>query len=516
MLTEGEQYNPDVLSCIANLSSDEVFTPPEVADQMLDLLPDDLWFDKNATFLDPGCKSGVFPREIAKRLDVGLEDEIPDRQERLNHIFKNQLFAIAITELTALISRRSVYCSKSANGEYSVCEGFDDADGNIRFEPTGHTWNNNGRCEYCGASRGDYQRDDSLEAHAYELIHSEAPEAIFNMKFDVIISNPPYQLSDSGAFASASPIYHKFVEQAKKLNPRYLAMVIPARWYAGGKGLTQFRRSMLEDRRLRILHDYPIAADCFPGLRIAGGVCYFRWDNDDEGDCHVFTHKDGLISSDMERPLLENGADTFIRNNRAVSIFRKVALKHEEPFSNIVSARKPFGLPTDFLKKPQKYNKPQISDHYIDDGLKIYGTLNYKSVKKYVDANYPIDNGIEHIDNYKVFVSQVLDNGFDTTKERLKPFIGEPKDICTETFLCVGCYADKEKSENVVSYMNTKFFHFLMFLRKVSHHVTANVYSYVPLQDFNESWSDEKLYQKYGLTNDEIAAIEDSVMSLGS
>ena len=269
-------YNPDVLNCIANLSNDEVFTPPALANQMLDLLPAELFSNPETTFLDPFSKSGVFLREIVKRLDKGLVAQIPDRQERIDHIMHKQVFGIACTELTSLLSRRTLYCSKFANGKHSVSK-FDDEQGNLRYEALKHTWVG-GKCKYCGASQEVYDRGDQAEQYAYQFIHTDNPKSIYkNMNFDVIIGNPPYQLTDgSGASNDAAiPVYHKFIEQALSLSPRFLSMIVPSKWMIGGRGLNKFREQMSKDTHMKFIYDYEDASECFPGLHIDGGVCYF-------------------------------------------------------------------------------------------------------------------------------------------------------------------------------------------------------------------------------------------------
>lgn len=503
-------YNPDVLTCLANLSSDEVFTPPELANRLLDLLPAELWSDRTATFLDPGCKSGVFLREIAKRLDTGLEAQIPNRQKRINHIFENQLYGLAITELTAFLSRRSLYCSKTANGKYSVCEAFDKLEGNIRFGRVEHAWEN-GRCRYCGANKENYERGDELESHAYTFIHIDKPEELFNMKFDVIIGNPPYQLDTGGFGRQAKPIYQLFVQQAKKLKPRFLTMIIPSRWFAGGMGLDEFRESMLSDSRLRSIDDYLCASDAFPGVGLKGGVCYFLWDRDNPGLCRVTTHfKDRPVST-ISRPLLENGVDIFIRFNEGLSILKKVIavemgnskslnLPEAKKFMNLVSSIGAFGLDSTFRGK----------EHKSENELKVYrnGGVGYVARSK-------ITKERSVFDKWKVFIGRAAPGtgNRDTYPHRIisTPFIGEPGSISSWTYMYIGPFDTKNQAESVLSYLACRLTRFLILLHKPSQDTTRKVYSFVPVQKWNQQWTDEDLYAKYALSPSEIAFIESIV-----
>ena len=489
-------YNPDVLSCLANLSNDEVFTPPNLVNQILDLLPKEIWKNKDAKFLDPVSKSGVFLREIAKRLMIGLEKQIPDKQKRINHIYTTQLYGIAITELTSLLSRRSVYCSKKANGKYSVCDEFKNEQGNIIYERIQHTWQN-GKCSHCGASQEVYEREDVLETYAYPFIHTDITKKIFkNMKFDVIVGNPPYQLSDGGAQMSASPIYHKFIQQAKKLNPRYLSMIIPARWYNGGKGLDDFRSEMLKDTRMSELHDFPDTSDCFPGLNIRGGVCYFLWDKEHKGDCKIVSHKGDKVSESVSRPLLEKGLDVFVRYNESISILKKVQKHKEKSFSEIVSARKPFGLATNFtaFKKAKDNNSNILLYRFGDNG--------YISDSK-------IERNNSFVNNWKVFVPY-SSPGDDSYPHLIlsKPIVAGKNTCCTETYLLIGPLGNEKRAKNVAGYMTTLFFRFMILLAKSTQHITQKNYTFVPQQDFDELWTDEKLFKKYGITKDEIEFIK--------
>lgn len=494
-------YNPDVLTCLANLSNDEVFTPPELANQVLDMLPDELWSDPEATFLDPCCKTGVFLREIAKRLINGLKDEIPDLQERLDHIFQKQLYGIAITELTSLLSRRSLYCSKWPNGKYSVTR-FESAEGNLRFRECQHAWVN-GRCTFCGASKkelGDGR--EGLETHAYEFIHLKNPEELFNMKFDVIVGNPPYQLDDGGNKASAMPIYQRFIQHAKKLMPRYMTMIIPSRWFDGGRGLDSFRREMLSDHRIEKLVDHQNSADCFPGVDIAGGICYFLWTRGYDGPCNIIFKSSG--NEERSTRYLDE-FDTYIRSSLAIDIVKKAQDIAPDNLSSIVSAQRPFGLRT--------YARPTGSGDL---------TLQWSGGEGPIERSAVTVNK-EIVDQWKVFTSYLThDHAGQEDKEGKRRIISllsvaPPKRICTETYLVIGGYETSNEAENLKDYLRMKTTRFLIMQATSTQHLSRSSFKYVPLIDFKRACSEQALQEMMGLTNEEIDYINSKVseMDLG-
>ena len=491
----GNIYNPDVLTCLANLSNDEVFTPPEIANQMLDMLPQELFENPDTKFLDPACKSGVFLREIAKRLLLGLEPQIPDLQERIDHIFHNQLYGIAITELTSLLSRRSVYCSKYPNSEFSVSK-FEDAQGNIRFKKTKHKWKDK-KCVFCGAAQSEYDRNDDLETYAYEFIHMLKLEEIFNMKFDVIISNPPYAQDTAGAGRQAKPIYNLFIEQAKKLNPKYMTMIIPSRWFAGGMGLEDFRISMMNDNHILEIVDFTNSKDCFPGISVSGGVCYFLWERDNVGDCK-FTNVTNDERTTLVRPL--NEFPTLVRYNNAVSIIHKVMQQKEAMFDEIVSSLMPYGLSTSYRGR----NNKAVNDL----------TLHASNGITYINRS-EIKKGFDTVDSYKILISKTSaehagepgkDGKFRVIPSSIK--VLGPSEVCTHSYFVVGNWDNRDIAENALTYMKTKFVRCLMLLCISGFGLSKLVFPFVPMQDFSKSWTDEELYAKYSLTDEEISFIE--------
>ncbi|WP_424830718.1 Eco57I restriction-modification methylase domain-containing protein [Ruegeria sp.] len=505
--------NPDVLSCIANLSNDEVFTPPEFANRMLDTLEQawatdndgaSIWTDPTLTFLDPCTKSGVFLREITKRLINGLEPRMPDLQERVDHILTRQVFGIGITELTAMLARRSLYCSKHANGPHSITRAFNTEAGNVWFERVEHSWDKKGKCINCGASRTKLDRGDDRESHAYAFIHTgnikKRVAALFgdDMQFDVIIGNPPYQLDDGGHGTSAAPIYQLFVEKALRLEPHFCVMVTPSRWMAGGKGLDGYRKRMLSDKSLRAIVDYPKLYEGFPGVKIRGGISYFVWDRDHNGPCTMQTIWDGEPTGPaVDRHL--NDYDVIVRRNEAVPILNKVRSKNETTLEKRVSSRKPFGLPTNFKGTP----KPDG----LSDPIKLFQNQSIAWTERTVIATNP-----ELIDRWKVLMTRVQGTSAAIeTKFLSKPIIAEPRTACTETYLVAGHFETEIEATNYARYLSTRFVRFLVSLRKSTQDAAKSVYTFVPDLSTEDVWTDQKLYSRYDLSHQEIAFIESQI-----
>ncbi|NJM29054.1 MAG: restriction endonuclease [Rhizobiales bacterium] len=508
--------NPDVLTCIANLSNDEVFTPPEFANRMLDTLAEawakanggaDIWADKTVTFLDPCTKSGVFLREITSRLTKGLEQQIPDLQKRVDHILTKQVFGIAITQLTSLLARRSLYCSKHAKGEHSIAKSFKSDHGNIWFERTKHTWND-GRCEYCGAPRKLFDRKTEQENHAYAFIHANDINSRIaeffgdEMQFDVIIGNPPYQMTGGAGGTSDSSIYHLFVEQAIKLEPRYLSMVMPARWIAGGRGLDDFRRMMLGDGHLHELVDYPASYDVFPGVEIKAGVCYFLWDLEHRGDCNVTTIRSGEVLGPVSRKLDEY--DIFVRDARAVSILHKVLGRGETSINSILTRDTAFGLASNFEGYHEKERSGDVPLHYI---------RRMKRGVAYIGRNI-VSKSAHLIDTWKVLVPEAY-NGGDGLPHQIvgKPLIVSSPSVCTQSFLFFHV-GSRSAAKSLQSYYATRFFRFLLSQRKITQHALHSTYAWVPMQNWDQTWTDDKLYAKYGFTAQEQSYIKTQVRAM--
>ena len=534
--------NFDILETITNVGNDEVFTPRKTCEMILDSLPEEVWHNPNYKWLNPATKNGIFEREIALRLDEGLKDIIPDIEKRRKHILQNMIFSIGQTRFTSNVARRTVYYCSQANRKcdglkandghfvngYAIGNGtwFNDEEGNIKTPNIAHTFKN-GKCIFCGISENSkYNDKNQLETYAYEFIHfnnenilKHLQDRFFggnrNMKFDVIIGNPPYQLSDGGGTGDSSkPIYNKFIEQAKSLKPKYLSMIIPSRWMKGGKGLDDFRNKMINDKKIEYLHDFEIAKTCFPINTIDGGVCYFLWGLNHEGLCkYVYESKDGFKDTSIR--YLNNGiTNNVIRDSRQISIVKKAKCNKEQSFSNIVSTRKPFGISTDLFNSPENYEKFNLQNEYYQNSYKIYGVKGNKGGAKrvvgYVNSSAPTEN-IDSIKKYKLFFSYAY-----STDSTIPPeiIIGRPNEIATETFLMIGPFDNELRAKNCLSYIKTKFFRSLLYFNRIQKNCSKETFNLIPLVSFLEEWNDKKLYEKFKLTKYEIQYIENNVKEM--
>ncbi len=509
--------NPDVLTCIANLSNDEVFTPPELANQMLDMLTEawakdnngeNIWENRDVRFLDPCTKSGVFLREITARLTIGLEKKIPELEKRVDHILSKQVYGIGITKLTSLLARRSVYCSKNADGKHSIAKSLNSKDGNIWYKRLEHTWNET-KCIYCGAPKIVLDRGSDVENYAYAFIHADNINRTIkdsfgdDMQFDVIIGNPPYQMKGGAGGSSDSSIYHLFVEQAKRLEPKYLSMVIPSRWLAGGRGLDDFRKEMLNSRQIKKLVDYPVSKEVFPNVEIKGGICYFIWSSSYSGPCSVTVFR-GEQSTTSNRLLEE--FDVFVRDPIAVQILNKVLNKSHIGMDSIVSNREPFKIESNFSGWHKAEKKGDIKLFRIASSKRQLAWMPRSEIVKNVDL----------IDKWKVLVPKAYGAGETIPHQILgRPWLASPPSACTGSFLAIP--ADSEAvAKSILSYYQTKFFRFLVSLRKITQDAFSHMYTWVPMQSWDRQWIDDDLYKMYKLTTDEIEYIESVIRPMDS
>lgn len=437
-------------------------------------------------------------REITKRLIKGLESQIPDLQTRINHILTKQVFGIAITKITALTSRRTLYCAKKANSEKSICSVFSDEFGNIKFDKTNHSWKN-GKCQFCGANQQSLNRGEELETHAYQFIHNNNPEKIFNMKFDVIIGNPPYQIETKGSGKQAKPIYQKFIEQAKKLNPRFLTMIIPARWYSGGMGLDEFRDEMLNDKRISHLVDFKNSKDVFPGVDVAGGICYFLWQRDYKGDCNVSYFED---DKKITQKRVLNEFNIFIRDHWAISIVRKIQKSNKLFLSEKVSAIRPFGIPTNYQP--------------TENGIPCW--FIQKIGKKYAKLQDITDNN-NFLNKWKLLIPKAPIAGQTDFSKPIRFYhnknalIAKPKECCTESYIVAGAFESEEEVLSFKSYLFTKIVRFLILQTVISQDVNKKNFIFVPdLIKYEGKYSDDELCKKWNISQEEWQLIDSKIL----
>lgn len=459
-------------------------------------------FAPDARILEINSKSGLYPLYMAygiyrSRLKTAYPDGdgMPEQQTKVwDKVVAENIFVICKTPMAKSITKRTLVGFRNAkvNTRY-----FEDLINQITNKSANFVEKVKQGKTYWKSNNDD------------------------NMKFNAIVGNPPYQVMDGGAQASATPIYNKFVEISKKINPRFISMIMPARWMTGGKGLDTFREEMLNDDHIITLHDFVNARICFDNVEIKGGICYFLRDAEKKSKCTIYLHgENGKIVSKSERFLKESGDDIFIRDSRLISIKEKVLSFGEKTINTIFSARKPYGLSGDFFKNPKKYGLPDISDTPINGGFVIVGLDdNLKRVKKFIPSDYPIPRK-DGLHDFKIFIPESYGSG-KMGDTKANTILATPGMLCTETFLQIHPFRNEEEMNNCNKYINTKFFSLLLSIRKQSQHASRNVYQFVPLQDFTSSsdidWSrsipdiDRQLYAKYGLTDEEIAFIESMI-----
>ena len=508
---EGRQTT-DVLDTISQLPNDEILTPPAVARQVLRILPEDVWSNHTLTWCDPFCKSGVFLREIYSRLMQSLSSWEPDPNKRREHILRKMLFASAITDLLANVTRRTLYQSFDATGASIVdpeaktfLVEFDNPQGNVWYERGEHVFKpGSSTCLHCGGQKKVIELE--RENFAYPLLHNRLPFGGTEMKFDIIVGNPPYQIGmkdDKGERTkNITPLYNRFIEKAIELDPKFLLMVTPSRWFTAGKNLSLFREKMLADRRMRKIVDYPNGREIFPTVEVKGGISFFLWDRDHDADCDFVQVSDGkLVSQDLRD--LRDGEGVLVRDMTANAIVDKVRShkRCESRLSESVSTQDPFGaaLKTNYAlskEKPFSGSIPLIYKHKIG----------------YI-TNDQIPRNHEWIKDYKVLLPKASDG--KGAREGLRvlgePIALAPGSVCTQSYLVAGRFGSPTEARNFAKYLTTKFVRFLVLQRKTTQDLIPDRFKFVPELTMDEEWTDPTLFELFGLGAKEIDYIERTI-----
>lgn len=472
------------------LGESEVITPKHICKDMIDMIDDaDLRavMDSGSKVLDIAGKAGEFALAVfEKYIALGYDKEA----------LKDAIYTIPTSGITYEFTRMiyeilglNVDNIASKFTSYSLLE-VKDEDGDIDYTKIAALLRQN-------------KPFDSIR------MNDELTEGDEIVNFDVVLGNPPYQVSDGGAQASARPIYHNFVNISKKVEPSFMSIIMPTRWYAGGKGLDEFRNDMLSDTSIAELHDFLHPEEVFPDTNNRGGVCYLLWDhkhNKTDSDVRIVSHEGNGVVKTSTRKLRYKDLDIFIRNSAAISILNKViADETVDTMERHISPRRPFGLDGNFIKTADF--KKEVTG--MTDPVKCYGKA--KTVGYVERSNIP--SHTEWIDKWKVFMPYANNIGTELNDDNQNTFVVAPKSICTETFLIAGMdlELDETSATNLSNYLRTRFARFLLSMAKISQHGTSKTYRFVPTQDFSSAWTDEELYAKYGLAEEEIAFIESMI-----
>lgn len=458
--------------------------------------------NSDSKVLEINSKSGLYPllacyniyRQRVNEFRAHVSNEVLSREKHFElweQTLQENIFVIAKTPMAKTISERTL---RGYNDYYTNVVYYEDIMNDVK------------------------NHREEISNKIQTLFNYKGGE---NLKFDVVIGNPPYQEMDGGAQASASPIYHNFVRAAKAMNPKYISMIMPSRWYVGGKGLDDFREEMLNDPHIRELHDWLTPEDIFPNTNIRGGVSYFLWDHSYDNlkyDTRVVTHENNKVISDLYRPLKFQDSDIFIRDSKAISILNKIDSSVENNLMDYISARNPFGFSTNFTKNPKFKSQP----NELNSPIKCYAN---KGIIGYIEEN-EISKNIDWIQKYKVLTPYSNNIGTELNDDNLNTVIADKNSICTETYLVIGAdlNLDRISAENLSQYLKSKFVRYLHSLAKSSQHGTRTTYRFVPLQNFTEeseiNWElpinsiDQQLYAKYNLSDAEIEYIEGKIKEM--